>query len=168
MCIRDRYSDTAGTTGQTFASAEVTISLKGKGEEFHEIDSPGTHTNVKNFMFVPSYGFNGQKNGVIQLFNKLQGQPREEDAEKMKPYQQLVGMVMQSVLEANVVVDVNMNVRRILEELEEKTGNYYREEINYTAAISNLKSVVENLRRIIKNNELSKMKIYNREGIHKK
>ena len=140
------------------------ISLKGRKEvNFEEIDSPGTYAELHNFIFLPTYGFNSHKNGVIQLFNKKRGEPKERDVKMIKPYQQLVGMLMQNVLEANIVVDININVRSILKELGEKTGNYYREELNYTTAVNNLKSSIENLMKILKDNERYKIDLVNKK-----
>lgn len=152
-----RYADDIGITGRVFKEAEYVMSVKGKKEaNFHEIDNMASYVEMSNFLFIPTYGFKSQKNGVIQLFNRKIGNPGESDLQSVKPYQKLVGMLIEGVMEANRIMNIDMNLRKVLNQLRERTGVYNREEFSYTLAITNLEVVVDNLQRIIKEHEETK------------
>ena len=162
-----RYPDDIGITGKIFKNDGYYISFKGRKEmNFHEIDNVGNYAEIKNFLFLPTYGFNGQRNGIIQLFNKKKGNPDEHDIQHLKPYQKLIGMLMHNVIESNRIIDIDMNIRRILLQLGDKTQKYNKEHSRYSSAIDNLEFVVENLQKILKENEMAKSDIVRKNPIH--
>eukprot|EP00826_Nyctotherus_ovalis_P022081 TRINITY_DN17232_c0_g1_i14.p4 TRINITY_DN17232_c0_g1~~TRINITY_DN17232_c0_g1_i14.p4 ORF type:complete len:163 (+),score=32.44 TRINITY_DN17232_c0_g1_i14:1372-1860(+) len=156
-----------GITGKVFKEAEYVMSVKGKREtNFHEIDNMASYVEMRNFLFIPTYGFKDQKNGVIQLFNRKIGNPSESDLQSVKSYQKLVGMLIEGVMESNRIMNIDMNLRKVLNQLRESTRVYKREEFSYTLAITNLEIVVDNLQKIIKEHEKTKGSIISRSPSH--
>ena len=162
-----RYPDNIGITGKVFNKSDYIMSIKGKKEmNFNEIDNMTIHAELLNFIFIPTLGFKGQKNGIIQLFNKKIGVPNELDLKEIKPYQRLIGMLIEGVIETNRVMNIDINMRKVLNQLGERTGVFNREEFSYALAITNLEIVVDNLQKIIKDNEITKAKIIKRSSPH--
>ena len=71
-------------------------------------------------MFVPSYGFENQKNGMIQLLNKKIGNPLVSDLQFIKPYQKLIGMLIQNVVDSNRIIDISINLKKNLIKIRRK------------------------------------------------
>lgn len=130
------------------------ISYKGTREnDFSEIDNADYSGEIRNFVFIPTYGFDSKANGVIQLFNKAQGAPSESELEKLRPYQRLVGIAMQSVKEGNRVMNIGAKMQSLLQSMSEQTASYQLAELGYSSSLDQLDAVVDNLQRILINNE---------------
>ncbi len=127
-----RYPSDIGITGTVFREEKAAASLRGKREKnFHQIDNSGSYSEIRNFLFVPMYGLNGTKTGVVQFFNKSRGTPTESDLETVRPYQRLAGVLLQNMVEMNTAIDVSMNMRTVLESLARKTSSDETQGLEY-------------------------------------
>ena len=152
-----RYPDDIGITGKVFKEDVCVISLKGKKEKnFHELDNIEAYGEIKNFLFMPIYGYNGIKNGVMQLFNKKQGKLDEEEIKNLKPYQKLVGIIIENIIDFDKAIDIEMNVKSILNHLGNTTTIFHEEEETCTSFIDDIKIAVQNLQMLINDNEKKK------------
>ena len=137
------YPDDTGITGKVFKENHPILSFVGKREPgFHEIDNIGEYVEIHDFLFAPTYGFNNVKNGIIQVFNKKGGTLNENDIKTLKPYQKLVGMLIENTLELNKAIDLDINFKRILDMLGKKTDIFNKDEIRFTTSMEDRKSVV--------------------------
>lgn len=155
-----KYPDNTGITGAAFQKNSYIISLKGKKEKnFHELDNIESYGEIKNFIFMPMYTFNDTKNGVIQLFNKKQGKPDDQDIQNIKPYQKLIGIMIQNSIDINRVIDIEMNIKKIINFLKETTTIFQKEEFRYTSPIDDVKIAIENMQKYINDNVANKERI---------
>ncbi len=139
-----------GITGEVFRSQKPVISLKGKKEKnFHEVDNMGSYTELRNFVFVPMHGIGGTKVGVLQLFNKRDGEPDETDLDALRPYERLAGQMMQNVIELNIAIDMEINVRKVLDELGQKTALDEVQELEYNFGMNKVQKRLLKLQDLI-------------------
>jgi len=143
-----KYPSDIGLTGKVFKDNKWMMSNIGKEERgFHAIDTMEYHRPVKNFIFAPTYGFRKEKNGVIQLFNKKE-EVNEEEVNRLKPYQHLFGMIMQSLLEADKAVNIELDIKKIVESI--KAPSNIKEGILTSA--EEIHRIVYKLQKIIDDN----------------
>eukprot|EP00826_Nyctotherus_ovalis_P044978 TRINITY_DN4913_c0_g2_i3.p1 TRINITY_DN4913_c0_g2~~TRINITY_DN4913_c0_g2_i3.p1 ORF type:complete len:197 (+),score=40.37 TRINITY_DN4913_c0_g2_i3:608-1198(+) len=114
-----KYPLGMGITGKVFEEGEHRISDSGKEErEFQNIDNPEFHKSIRNFIFIPIYKYDGKKNGVLQLFNKKEGDPSTDELNKIAPYQRLIGMLVESLIEFDKSVQIQVNIKRLVRLME--------------------------------------------------
>lgn len=145
-----RYPDNTGITGKSFTDESCIISFKGKKENnFHEIDNIESYGEIKNFIVMPTYGNGDEKNGMMQLYNKKQGKIDDQEIENLKPYQRFVGLIMQNVLDIDRAIDIEMNIKNILDFLKDNTTLFLKEEIRYSSALDDIKIALENFQQLL-------------------
>eukprot|EP00826_Nyctotherus_ovalis_P058940 TRINITY_DN8153_c0_g1_i2.p1 TRINITY_DN8153_c0_g1~~TRINITY_DN8153_c0_g1_i2.p1 ORF type:complete len:330 (+),score=91.02 TRINITY_DN8153_c0_g1_i2:309-1298(+) len=155
-----KYPDDTGITGMVFKEDTHVISLKGKREKnFHELDNIEAYGEIKDFLFMPTYGYNGTKNGVMQLYNKRQGKPDEVEVKRLENYQKLLGVMMENVVDFDKAIDIEMNVMNILSYLDKTATLFKKEESRYTSTIDDIKIAVQNLQYLVRENEMRKEQI---------
>jgi len=145
-----RYPINIGITGTVFREEKPIISLKGKKEKnYDEIDSTGSYGELSNFIFMPMYSFNNTKNGVLQFFNKKYGEPCDEDLSILKPYQKLIGMMIQNLIELNTTMDIGINMKNVLKNIEKKTALDELQEMQYQFGMNNVLKKLQNIDEIV-------------------
>jgi len=145
-----RYPTSEGLTGKVFNTDSIIISHKGmSSENSSEIDN--ADIEIRDFTFMPTYGFDNTRNGVLQLFNRLQGGINNNEA--LKYYQKLIGLIMQNVKEGDKAMNIGLRMKGLLESLKDKTNIYQLNEVKYSSTLDDLEMLVDNLKRIIINNE---------------
>jgi len=133
------------------------VSIDGKkGKEFSGIDNMEVYGKIHSYIFAPTYGLNNIKNGVIQLYNRNKEVINEEE---LMSYQKFVGILMQSVIDINKAVDIELNVKRVLDSLLDKAGLYNSEGSNCVTDLEEIQLAMEVLKRIFVVNETSKRRI---------
>lgn len=133
------------------------VSVAGKEERgFHAIDATELHKPVKNFVFVPTYGFKQEKNGVLQLFNKREILG-EEELVKLKPYQHLIGMIMQNLLEVDKAANIEFDIKKMVRLVESLSApNISKEGI--LSSTEEIQRVIYNLQKLIDENAVLREK----------
>lgn len=117
-----RYPVGIGIAGSVFKENKIVISQKGKGEKnFYEIDNVGTYAEIKNFIFMPTYGLGGKANGVVQFYNKKGEELNQDQIEILKPYQKLLGHMIEHLLELNAAMDISMCINQVIDAMNDKT-----------------------------------------------
>jgi hypothetical protein len=75
------FPSTIGVTGQTIRDLEIRVCQNTKREAFfnNDIDNVHSLSQVKNFLFGPIYGIDGDVVGVVQLLNKIDSEITNHD-----------------------------------------------------------------------------------------
>ena len=96
----------SGMSGTAFKEERV-IFLNGKKLETNlsDLDNTGSYCTIHSFAFIPTYGINNKKNGILQLYNKKIGSITKNDLKEYSIMQSILGRILDNVMELNEALD---------------------------------------------------------------
>ena len=148
-----KFPSDTGITGQVFQEDSYYIGYKGKNEPgFHEIDHVELHREIKNFLFVTTHGFKGQKNGVLQFYSRKNSPSCESELTRLEPYRNWVGMMLEILLGMDKSANVELNIKKILKLVEEAAEYNQKKMSGFSSSIEGIHRVICNLQKLINAN----------------
>ena len=117
-----RFSPSGGLSGCAFTEGRIIYQNGAKLEKnFSNSDNEFSLGGITSFIFVPLYGCNNIKTGVLQLYNKKIGNIDDKDIEKLNSLKIILGLAIESSIEINDALDSILSAKHMTEKLVEHT-----------------------------------------------
>lgn len=112
-----------GLSGKAFTEGKM-IYQNGERLErnFSDLDNVAAYVYIRSFVFVPLYGYGGKKCGLLQLYNRLNGEIAKENLKEFKLLQQTLGLILENTRELNDALDYIVDARHTTKKIIEHTA----------------------------------------------
>lgn len=107
-----RFPSALGISGTVCTNNKIIVrNTELSGKSLADVDNSANFTLVRNCAFFPLYGRDEKVVGVLQLYNKKDGEIEKTEVQSIKFYQKLFGVILQNTIEYNEAIDLMLCVR---------------------------------------------------------
>jgi len=78
---------------------------------FADLDNAEGCSLIHSYIFIPLYGIKGRKNGILQLYNKKEGDINKTDANGFELLQHMLGRLLDSIIELSGALDFMLTAK---------------------------------------------------------
>lgn len=113
----------SGISGKVFKE-DKTIYLNGEKLEkgFADIDNTESCNLIRSFIFVPLHNSEGKTNGILQLYNKKEGNVSKADSKGLELLQNTLGRLLDSIIELNDALDFMLMAKMTISNIIKQTN----------------------------------------------
>jgi len=109
-----RFNESSGVSGKAFSEDKIIIRNGDRLENsLFELDIFSSHRNIKSFAFIPLHNSNGQKVGLLQLFNKKGSDIDNGDLKLFRSIQMIFGQLIENTIKLNEALDFYLNAKNV-------------------------------------------------------
>jgi len=117
-----RFPANSGLSGRAFTNGKIIYQNGERLErEFNDLDNIAGFAYIRSFVFIPLYGCGNRKRGVLQLYNKLDGEISKEDVKEYKLLQHTLGLTLENAIELNEALDYVLCAKSVTAKIMEHT-----------------------------------------------
>ena len=103
-----------GLAGMAFTEKRAIFGIVGKTtHSFQEIDHVTMSGTIKNFLFLPLFGYSEEVVGVLELINK-RGELDLVEIEKLEVFQRSIGLMIRHIEEINTTLAASFSLKKIM------------------------------------------------------
>jgi len=111
----NKFPKNTGLTGECFMNNRVIIGNEKEVCKFTDIDHVAISGGIKNFAFLPLYGYSTEIVGVLELINKKDGQVMaKNDILEIEPYRKCIGLMMKHITELNSTMSASFTLKKLI------------------------------------------------------
>ena len=118
------FDTNLGITGTVFTE-NCAIYKNGQRLEknFTSIDNICCHSSINSYLFIPLLNIEGQKIGVLQLYNKKNEEIHKNDMNEFIVFQKIIGQLLDNVIQLNEALDYIMSAKSTVIKLYENISD---------------------------------------------